>query len=185
MKKIVIFIVIACTFLFVNTATATLSGYNVQGEYGYNLTGGPFDPGYSVSTGYGSNTIINPGIELYSEFNLESFDFNDTEHTITRYDSTRTYSNLSFVGHVFHFTNPPFPGISNVTLISSTVTGFDASRISFQSDALAYNLSGLSMDAGDQITLGIQTNAVPEPTSLLLLGSGLVGVMGIKRKLKM
>lgn len=97
-------------------------------------------------------------------------------------------------GSFFNFVPPPF-GIGSPALLGSItfegegeglslLTIFDGDRGGSIADfALAGDFAGIDLD--DQITSGVvigSINQVPIPGSILLLGSGLVGLIGLVRR---
>ena len=74
--------------------------------------------------------------------------------------------------------------ITSVTIDSLTnMSGFSMSNITFTNDRIAINWSGLSFDPDTLVVLNVGGSApVPEPATMLLLGSGLFGLAGVGRK---
>ena len=98
-----------------------------------------------------------------------------TNSTIQLYvppDHAIGFSSLPFAGFGFtDLTNNP--GITGVTIDpSSTVPGFDLSRVTFTSDQVFLNFSTLGIGSGQQVLLDLNfaSNTVPEPSSLTLTG---------------
>jgi hypothetical protein len=98
-----------------------------------------------------------------------------TNSTIQLYvppDRAIGFSSLPFAGFGFtDLTNNP--DITGVTIDpSSTVPGFDLSRVTFTSDQVFLNFSTLGIGSGQQVLLDLNfaSNTVPEPSSLALTG---------------
>jgi hypothetical protein len=83
------------------------------------------------------------------------------------------------------------PTITNVTLDSaSTILPVpfigppvsSSSGFSFNGNNVLFNLAGDSVAAGQQLILDVQTSAVPEPASVVLLGTALLGGVAFLRR---
>ena len=94
----------------------------------------------------------------------------------------------SFNGAVFgdlDFLPPPGAQLIGLTLLSSTFTGFDSSMMGVISpDSFWVDFHGITVGQGQSATIGFETAAVPVPGALWLLGSGLLGLAGLRRKVK-
>jgi hypothetical protein len=86
------------------------------------------------------------------------------------------------------FTGLMVEGIATnvVPQIATDFAGWDSSRIIIGADSLAFNWSGLytgaSLGGGTYFNVEAPAAHTPEPATMLLLGSGLVGLAGFGRK---
>ncbi len=91
------------------------------------------------------------------------------------------FNTTPFNGFEFSGLSADLGTITGVNLFTN-YPGLDSSAVTFTSDAVFINMSGISL-ANDAYFI-LELNSVPEPGSLLLLGSGLMGLAGtVRRKL--
>jgi hypothetical protein len=114
-----------------------------------------------------------------------SVDFSDTNIYIVIYGTGGGFNSVAFNGpHIYDYQDT-ISSFTSVSLKAATLTGFDASRISFDADNIYLNFAGLGIPGYDTVvSVDLNTSTVvPEPASLLLLGTGLVGaVRAVRRK---
>jgi hypothetical protein len=76
------------------------------------------------------------------------------------------------------------PNITSVTLdAASNMVGFDASRITFDTNSIAVNWAGLSFNSDTRVVLNVAAGTLPEPASYALVIAALAGV-GLARRRK-
>lgn len=141
-----------------------------------------------VLTPYHAETVmvVDPGVEISGLFG--SFDVDIGAESI-RVDVLvpGAIGAADFFGFQFESLNwSPIPGeITGFSTIDSNIVGIDISRFVSTADAVAINLQGLTLAAGDyfEVTLAVQHD-VPEPPALgLLVGSlGLLGWISGRRR---
>jgi hypothetical protein len=169
MKNVLGFIAL---FLFGGSANAGFIGNTLDADY---LFGG-------ISSVYDdmSNVVVGAGAE-WSLFNL-STDVDDKSITMSRSGGV-SFSQSTFNGFSFTDVNGTIEDFVAVTVdASTTLVGFDASRVSFTADSLYLNFEGLS--GGDlfaKVNVSF-TSAVPEPSIIALFGLGLVGIGFARRR---
>lgn len=129
----------------------------------------------------GSETVTN-GLSYTSSGLEASATF--APNTITILNITPgVFSVAQFLGFSFAFSSGPT--IENVTIDPSSTSNFaKGSILSFTGSDIFLNLSADSGNAGDTILLDVTTasTATPEPSSIALLGTGLLGFAGLLRK---
>ncbi len=136
-----------------------------------------------VSTEYArpKDVVVGPGIEAdygYFGHNTPRIDVSDTSILFNFYVGGAA---ASFNGFQFTDYTNTIDAFSSV-LIADTNLAFDASRIRFDENNIWVNFQGLGSNSMGFVSLSV--NAVPEPATVLLLGSGLLGLIGLKRKMK-
>ena len=105
-------------------------------------------------------------------------------------------SEADFNGYRFWDRSQTVDDFEDVSIWSSNFFGFDESRVSFNSDNIYMNFSGLAYEAGNFVSLRIgdriteisrfnrdlPSSTVPEPGTIILVGSGLLGLTGLSRR---
>ena len=168
-------------FGMVEIASATLIGDTVAIEHYYD---GSLLGGSSVVVVDGSSDIVIPN-QAY-EVNVEAYSIlvdyiYETEGDIW-WTETLDFNGL-VVSSLDDSTGAPLQAVT----IDTNLVGWDMSRLSFLADAVYFDWQGIHF-ADDGLyfnaTLDFGEAPVPEPSTILLLGSGLAGLAFYRRKRK-
>lgn len=127
--------------------------------------------------------VIGPGGATFSS-SAALVDAFVTSTNITFTNRTdNSFISADFAGFRFLDALGTISPITGVTLASSNFPGFDASRITFDSDRIFVNFQGLpTVAVGDTISLDVQFASANIPTPALLPGLIGMGVAAIRKK---
>lgn len=88
-----------------------------------------------------------------------------------------------FGGLLFYDAGGTLAAFSAATLDASTTLAFDPSRIVVFADAIFIDLQNVEVTQGSVLALNVsQVSTVPEPATVALVGSGLLGLFGVARR---
>ncbi len=161
-------IIAAVTFAFLLPAGATLIGDTIT------ATGYQLGPG-TATIGAGIEFIAGDSIDLLN------FDFDAGTLTVTR-PGTTVLSYYDFGDYVFSDFDDIITGLSVAS--NTGFTGPIGSNLRFAAHSITLDMSGGIAHVDDVLVFNITTEPIPEPTTVLLLGSGLVGLAGFRRRFR-
>jgi hypothetical protein len=188
---------LVCTSSFATTSTYTTSasfmGHVAAGAYTESFNALTELPLGAVDfSGAGFTYSVSSPFDLYA-----SGEFLGTSSANQALTITFTSGNVSAVGANFYATDDlnAFQAVSlTLTLSDGTTTSFTPSSVldsyrGFSSDltitSLVVSGPGAALYAGiDNLTVGVGVNPVPEPSSWLLMGLGLAGLLAARRRAK-
>lgn len=134
-----------------------------------------------ISSCSASSAVDGPGIEftLTEAGNSLTADFGATGLVLTNPAASNTAFDVTFgPGIFFNFTDSTNP-FTSATFLSST-NSLGAGNVSFSAGTLTLSVSGVTFTGGGTANIGLST--APEPSSYLMLGCGLLGLVFFARK---
>jgi len=159
------------------SARADLIGQSVEIDYLYPTQA-------DIYQVLGTGTVTGPGYTVNS-FGQHDYTVTGSQITLLNVAGEEvTFLSAIFNGYGLTETGGSPATITGVTVDSATdVSGFDSSRVSFDSTDVFLNMQSLSTEAGQEVVLDLQfgSSSVPEPGTLGFLGLGLAA-MGIVRR---
>jgi len=152
-------------------------------EYFYGL-----DKNTPVVTYFKGNFFVGPAVEFLADPSVyanASVDFSDTQITQVFATSFAGGGSVGFFNRISDTFGQVGPFTSFTVDSSTTVVGFDQSRLSFDENTLFIDYAGISYNIGDKLVFDINAAPVPESETyaLMLLGLGAVGSAVRRRRI--
>jgi hypothetical protein len=127
------------------------------------------------------SATVGPGMEFSNYAGLVDIDISDTNILMT---FTRNGGPNAVLFDGLHFVFGPSLGSVSINP-TSTFTAFGPSDLTLSGTDLWVNFANLFVPGGSTLSLDVGVSSTPEPSSLLLLGTGLIGSVGaFHRKMK-
>lgn len=170
-------------FGFVVMANASLIGDSVTATH--------FSPDLSPTSGGSPQTtyVVVGTSDLMYPISASTYTVNVEEDEIKvlfytpDWAPTRYWSHSTFNGLVVDSLNDSSGYPLNAVTINTNFVSWNDSRAWFDADTVYFNWENLSYNSSTYFNATLEFSPVPIPGAVWLLGSGLIGVVGIRRKL--
>ena len=180
-RRLLVLGAVMLILVMAGSAGASLIGDTVTVAHVYGTTNlyGPQDT--VVAAGDGDVVAVYIGGTHEYNVNVEAYSIN-TIFTVNLAWSNRPSFNGLVVGSLDDSSGNPLQGVT----IDTNMSGWDVSRLYYSDDQVKFNWKGLSFttDTYFNASLDFGQNAVPIPGALWLLGSGLLGLVAVRRRQK-
>lgn len=163
-------------------ADAQLTGGTVGLQYRF--------PDPSVIFADFGTAVVGPGVEFPDQLGLFSVDVTDgmfvASFLVPAVYPVSPIPGTGFGGFFFYDAGGTLAAFTAATVNASTTIAFDPARIFVFDDVILIDLQGVAVTQGSVLAIDVSqvpvVSTVPEPATVALVGGGLLGVFGIRRR---